>query len=120
MRSTTGDYQPSWWLRPRLVQRHVSLLPPMQKQGVAGEVAGPGLEGGQVATLPLHVASVVPRDECSILASEGNVCAPWHKPRQNTKNAPNFLELRKGEVRRITLPRTWVNSSPRCFATSLR
>src|SRR5215211_9486328 len=111
MRSTTGDYQPSWWwLRPRLVQRHVSLLPPMQRQGVAGEVAGPGLEGGQVATLPLHVASVVPRDECSILASEGNVCAPGHKARQGTKEAPNFLELRTCDLRRILLPRTPVNS----------
>src|SRR5215213_9081858 len=111
MRSTTGDYQPSWWLRPRLVQRHVSLLPPMQRQGVAGEVAGPSLEGGQVATLPLHVASVVPRDECSILASEGNVCAPGHKACQGTKEAPNFLELRLAEVqlRGITLLRTQVN-----------
>src|SRR5215217_7386035 len=59
MRSTTGDYQLSWWwLRPRLVQRHVSLLPPMQKQGVAGEVASPGLEGGQVAVLRPRAASI--------------------------------------------------------------
>ena len=35
--------------------------------------------------------------------SKGDVCAPWHKTRQNTKNAPNFLELRQREVRR-TLP----------------
>src|SRR5215210_1768074 len=36
----------------------VSLLPPMEGQRVAGEVAGPGLEGAQVAVLCLHVASI--------------------------------------------------------------
>jgi len=38
----------------------VSFLLPMQRQRVVGKVAGPGLagglEGGQVATLPLHAA----------------------------------------------------------------
>jgi hypothetical protein len=70
--------------------------PPLHRQL---DVAGPSLEGGQVATLPLHAALAMPRDECSILASEGDVCAPWHKARQSTKNAPNFLELRSREVR---------------------
>src|SRR5215210_8059181 len=35
----------------------VSLLPPMEGQRGVGEVAGPGLEGAQVAVLCLHVAS---------------------------------------------------------------
>jgi len=69
----------------------VSLLPPRERQRVVGgEVAGPSLEGGQVATLPLHTASVVPRGEGSILLPEGDGCAPWHKTRQSTKGAPNF------------------------------
>src|SRR5215208_119992 len=50
-----------------------------------------------------------PRNEASILLCEGSVCAPWHKARQSTKEAPNFRELRYGEVRRIPIPRTSVN-----------
>src|SRR5215213_5308933 len=49
------------------------------------------------------------RNEGSILLCEGSVCAPWHKARQSTKEAPNFRELRYGEVRRIPIPRTSVN-----------
>src|SRR5215203_3642261 len=41
----------------------------------------------------------MPRDECSILASEGDVCASWHKARQSTKNAPNFGLSEFSEVR---------------------
>src|SRR5215217_482208 len=33
--------------------------------------------------------------------------------RQSTKGAPNFRELRKGEVRRIPIPRTPVHNEPR-------
>jgi hypothetical protein len=33
------------------------------------------------------------------------------KTRQSTMEAPNFVERRKGEVRRIPLLRTWVNSA---------
>src|SRR5215217_3374472 len=40
-----------------------------------------------------------PRNEGSILLSEGSVCAPWNKVRQSTKEARNFGELRYGEVR---------------------
>src|SRR5215210_1156315 len=39
------------------------------------------------------------RNEGSILLTEGDVCAPWHKTRQSPKKAPNFRELRKAEVR---------------------
>src|SRR5215210_358994 len=39
------------------------------------------------------------RNEGSISLSEGDVCAPWHKACHSTKNAPNFLERRKAEVR---------------------
>ena len=78
------------------------MLPPKERQRVVGgEVADPSLEGGQVATLPLHAASVVPRDEGSILLPEGDVCTPWHKTRQSTKEAPNFRERRKSEVRGV-------------------
>ena len=41
--------------------------------------------------------------------SEARVCAPWHKTPQSTKDAPNFVELREGEVRRINILGTWVN-----------
>jgi hypothetical protein len=34
------------------------------------------------------------RDEGSILLCENNVCAPWHKVRQGTKEAPtDFAEF---------------------------
>ena len=51
------------------------------------------------------------RNEGSILLSEGDVCAPWHKTRQSPKKAPNFRELRKSEVqlRRLHLLSTSVN-----------
>jgi hypothetical protein len=39
------------------------------------------------------------RNEGSILLSERDVCAPSHETRQSTKEAPNFPELREGEVR---------------------
>src|SRR5215213_8574000 len=38
------------------------------------------------------------RNEGSISLSEGNICASWHKACHSTKEAPNFLELRKAEV----------------------
>ena len=66
--------------------------------------------GGQVAVLRLHTASARPRNEGSILLPEENVCASWHKTHQSVKEAPNFGELREREVRRIPLPRRWVNS----------
>src|SRR5215217_3658585 len=50
------------------------------------------------------------RNEGSIPLSEGDVCAPWHKTRQSTKEAPNFRESPKGEVRRINLPRSTVHT----------
>jgi hypothetical protein len=62
-----------------------------------------------VAVLRLHAASAVPRNEGSILLCEGNVCAPGHKAHQSTKNAPNFREPDKAEVRRIPLLGTSVN-----------
>jgi hypothetical protein len=89
---------------PTLVQRHVSLLPPMERQGVVGEVASPSLEGGQVAVLRPNAASLNwARNEGSILLSWANVYAPWHKTRENTKKAPNFSERRQHEVRRKSL-----------------
>src|SRR5688572_14721088 len=42
--------------------------------------------------------------------SEARVCAPGHETPQSTKDAPNFVELRKGEVRRNLIPRIPVNS----------
>ena len=65
-----------------------------------------------------------PRNERSLLLSEGSVCAPGHKARKSTKKAPNFRELRLDELRRIPIPRTSVNkgikgprrSRPRSFA----
>src|SRR5215212_7421809 len=63
----------------------------------------------QVAVLRPHAASNRPRNEVSILLSKRNVCAPWHKTRQSTKEAPNFLELRQRELRRIPLLGTRVN-----------
>jgi hypothetical protein len=62
-----------------------------------------------VAVLRLHVALSWPRNEASILLCEGSVCALGHKARQSTKEAPNFREYPKGEVRRIHIPRTRVN-----------
>src|SRR5215217_646947 len=73
-----------------------------------GKVASPSLEGGQVAVLRLHAASARPRNEASILLCEGDVCALWHKGRQSTKEAPNFRESPKGEVRRIPCLRSSV------------
>src|SRR5215212_4061730 len=34
-----------------------------------------------------------PRNGCSILLYQRDVCAPWHKVCQNTKGAPNFREF---------------------------
>jgi hypothetical protein len=62
-----------------------------------------------VAVLRLHVALRWPRNEGSLLLCEGSVCALGHKARQSTKEAPNFRESPKGEVRRILIPRTWMN-----------
>src|SRR5215210_8590998 len=38
------------------------------------------------------------RNEGSILLTEGDVCALWHKAYHSTKEAPNFRELRLGDV----------------------
>jgi hypothetical protein len=45
---------------------------------VVGRVATPCLGRGQVAILRPHVASLKPRNDCSILLSEGSVCSPGH------------------------------------------
>jgi hypothetical protein len=66
-----------------------------------------------VAVLRLHVALSWPRNEGSLLLCEGSVCALGHKARQSTKEAPNFRECPKGEVRRISIPRTQVNKGKR-------
>ena len=66
-------------------------------------MASPGLEGGQVAILRQQRGGPLPRNESSLLLSEGNVCAPWHKARQSGEEAPDLL--------RISLPRNPVNRS---------
>ena len=45
------------WVLVIGVLAFVSLLPAGERQEVVAEVAGPGLEGGQVAVLRLHAAS---------------------------------------------------------------
>jgi hypothetical protein len=59
--------------------------------------------GGQVAVLRLHAVSTgrVTNAVYSNLSKQ--------YVRQSTKGAPNFRELREGEVGRIHLPRTWVH-----------
>jgi hypothetical protein len=68
-----------------------------------------------VAVLRLHVALSWPRNEGSLLLCEGSVCALGHKARQSTKEAPNFRESPKGEVRRTLVRRTSQNSVKRKF-----
>jgi len=63
------------------------------------------LGGEQVAVLCLHAASARPRNEASILLCEGDVCALWYKGRQSTKEAPNFREFVKYEVRGMSILR---------------
>src|SRR5215210_3430814 len=58
----------------------VSLLPPMEGQRMVG---------GQVAVLRPHAALCWPRNDCTIFLCKASVCAPWHKARQSTKEAPN-------------------------------
>src|SRR5918994_1497955 len=90
----------------------ISLPPkPRRASPCVSRVAGPSLEGGQVAVLHLHVASARSRNEGIILPSYGSECALWHQnTRRSTIEAPNFRELRKAEVRTIHIPGTWVNS----------
>jgi hypothetical protein len=49
-------------------------------------------------------------NEGSLLLPEGDVCAPEHKAHQSTKEALNFRELRNDKLRRIPIPRRWMNS----------
>jgi hypothetical protein len=50
-----------------------SFLPPRERQRViGGEVAGPGLEGGQVAVLRPNVAISWPRNEYTVLSVQGS------------------------------------------------
>jgi hypothetical protein len=73
---------------------------------VGGKVASPGLEGGQVAVLRHHAASARSRNGGSILLCEGSVCAPWHKTRRSTKEAP---ELPRTPFMRSSQPAPWTN-----------
>src|ERR671912_1392384 len=84
----------------------ISLPPkPRRASPCVSRVAGPSLEGGQVAVLHLHMASARSRNEGIILPSYGSECALWHQnTRRSTIEAPNFRELRKAEVRTIHIP----------------
>jgi len=69
--------------------------------------------GWHRAVVPLSRAvllssSVPPRiaNGCILPLSERGFCAIAQYVRKSTKEAPNFLERRKGEVRRMILPRT--------------
>src|SRR5215213_1992177 len=89
-----------------------------------GKVASPSLEGGQVADLRLHAASVgCSRNEGSILLVKDKVCAPEHKGSARTSENSvyaNFVEYPKGEVRRIPIPRTFCMTATRGFRSMFR
>jgi hypothetical protein len=87
----------------------VSFRPPMERQRVGGGSWPRSRRKAGSCPAPSRGVNG-PRNEGSILLCEGGLCAPWHKSRQSTKEAPNFVELRQHEVRRIPLPRTPVNS----------
>ena len=48
------------------------------------------------------------RNEGSISLSEEDICAPWHKACHSTNEAPNFVELRLGEVHGALLSNSYV------------
>src|SRR5215208_2231836 len=77
----------------------VTFLPPMEKQRVGGGSWPRSRRRAGSCPAPSRGVSW-PRNEGSLLLCGGDVCAPWHKTRQSTKNAPNFLEIRDREVRR--------------------
>src|SRR5215204_2311112 len=74
-----------------LISRPIFLIP------IHLSCSGGGKEGCQTLALL--------RNEGSILLTEGDVCAPWYKTPQGTKEAPNFRELRACELRRMHLLR---------------
>src|SRR5215208_7088648 len=57
------------------------------------------------------------RNEGSIPLSEGDVCAPWHKTRQSTKEAPNFRESPECELRNYGVLRSWGMRKDRGYKT---
>jgi hypothetical protein len=101
---------------PTLVQRHVSLLPPRERQRVVGgEVASHGVEVGQVAVLRLHAES-----------SDHVIKVPYSPGRIGALHTMDhlflrllriavakFRESRQSEVRRMFLPRT--HSGEQCY-----
>src|SRR5215212_9662107 len=90
------------WFRfvPLSFREHggVSLLPPREGQRVVEEVADPGLEGEQVATLPLHVASA------GHVTKSAYSCVRRMYVLYSTKETPNFGKLRACEVRLCPAP----------------
>jgi hypothetical protein len=84
---------------------HTSSLAELLVRGVRATrqvvswVAGPGIEGGQVAVLRLHVASAGHATRVAYTCERGVYVRYGTKTRQSTKKAPNFRELRLGEVR---------------------
>src|SRR5215207_5909080 len=92
------------------------LAPPQKLRGgaptkrqVVGRVASPHLEGGQVAVLCLHASSAGHVTKAAYTCVRQGYVRYGTKVRLITKEAPNFVELRKGEVRSIHLPRTRVD-----------
>src|SRR5215211_4368137 len=79
--------------------------------GRVGWVATPDLGGGQVAVLHLHAASAGHGTKAASSCLRAVYVRWGTKHVRAPRKRPNFGELRKGEVRRIFLPRHWVNKT---------
>jgi hypothetical protein len=88
-------------------------------------VAGPSLEGGQVAVLRLHAATTGHVTKAPYSFLRGVYVRQGTKHVRARRKRPNFGEPRNGEVRRIYIPRTPVNRGKNkgrglCYAPVLR
>jgi hypothetical protein len=99
--------------------RHALSLPSTLLLSAASWVgSGPTSRGRQVAVLRLHAAVSLPRNDCTILAELGEritqlqylLQLSLRTSENSVKWKSNFRESPKGEVRRITIPRTRVNT----------
>jgi hypothetical protein len=51
----------------------------------------------------------LPRSRLNLMVRSGGMSSPTERFPLGDFSCPNFLELREREVRRIPIPRTWVN-----------
>jgi hypothetical protein len=68
-------------------------------RGARGRELDNGLSEGYPNREASDSVASLPARKGNILLCERSVCALWHKARQNTKEAPNFLEFTFHELR---------------------